>query len=213
MIRDFKKIESSHFMQGIPPTHKDSHLYNFREDAYDKKGTPTFWKSLVRLARVLLEEPEKFPKFVFLCGNPGNGKTHYLVGLYRALVKLLGYSQGDGAAFYTFPALNQEIIAGFKDNIPIRTALQNYTQARFLFLDDFTATERILKPDSMEQTILRDIILDRYDKGFHLITTTNYTSIELLPEMDRMFGAYISSRLHNSKIIQFPSVDLRKVKG
>ena len=210
MVENFKKIETSHFQAGIPITHKDSHLYNF-EDQYGKFGV-AFWPTLIKTAKQLLEDPKNFPKFVFLCGQPGNGKTHYLVGLYRALVRLLGYAQGDGAAFYTFAALNQEIIAGFKENVPIRTAMSNYTQARFLFLDDFTATERILKANSMEQTILRDIILDRYDKGYHLITTANFSSIELLPEMDRMFGNYITSRLHQSKIIQFPSMDFRKIK-
>jgi len=174
-------------------------------------GQPNFWDNLIKLATCLIEDTANFPKFVFLCGQPGNGKTHYLVGLYRALVHLMGYSGGDGAVFHTFPALNAEIIAGFKDNVPIRTALGNYTQSRFLFLDDFTATERILKSESMEQTILRDLILDRYDKGYHLITTTNFSSIELMPEMDRMFGTYIVSRLHKSKVVQFPMIDLRRV--
>ena len=211
MAKDFSKIETSHFLSGIPVTHKDSHLSNF-ENKYEKeRGGKALWGHLLELARVLLEEPKTFPKFTFLCGKPGNGKTHYCVGLYRALVHLLGYAQGGGASFYTFAALNAEIIAGFKENIPIRVAMQNYTQARFLFLDDFTATERILKTNSMEQTLLRDIILDRFDRNLHLITTCNFSSLEILPEIDRMFGDYVVSRLNSSlKVIQFPSVDFRR---
>jgi len=167
---------------------------------------------MISLAKTLLEEPKKFPQFVFLLGQPGNGKTHFLVGLYRALIYQLGYSHGDGAVFYTFGSLNAEIISGFKDNVPIRSAMSGITTARWIFLDDFTASERILKANSLEQTILRDLFLDRYDSGKFLITTSNFTSVELLAEMDRMFGDYIVSRLHASKIIQFPSVDLRKVR-
>ena len=213
MGKDFSKIETSHFLSGIPTTHKDSHLNNFTNQYAKERGGKALWDTLLGVAKQLLEDPKNFPKFVFLCGKPGSGKTHYLVGLYRALVHLLGYSDGDGAAFYTFSALNAEIIAGFADNIPIRTAMANYTQAKFLFLDDFTATERILKANSLEQTIFRDFLLDRHEKGFHLVTTCNFSSLELLPEIDRMFGDYVVSRLGSSNmIIQFPSVDLRKIK-
>ena len=211
MVDEFKKIESSYALSGIPAVHKGSHLFNF-ENKYGKYGTDKFWKTLINLAKTLLEEPKKFPQFVFLVGQPGNGKTHFLVGLYRALIYQLGYSQGDGAAFYTFGSLNAEIIEGFKDNVPIRSAMSGITTARWIFLDDFTASERILKANSLEQTILRDLVLNRYDSDKFLITTSNFTSLELLPEMDRMFGDYIVSRLHESKIIQFPAVDLRKVK-
>jgi DNA replication protein DnaC len=211
MPDSFKKIESSYVLSGIPVTYKDSHLYNF-ENKYDKKYA-AFWNSLVQTATLMLAEPAKFPKFVFLCGTPGNGKTHYLIGLYRALVHQMGYSQGDGASFYTFASLAQEIIAGFAENIPIRTAMATYTQARYLFIDDFTASERILKANSLESTIFRDIVLDRYDKGYHLITSSNFNSIELMSELDKLFGDYVTSRLANSKVIQFPEkVDFRKVR-
>lgn len=206
---DFKKIETSYVITGIPTTHKDSHLTNF-EDKYTK--TTGFYNNLVTLADQLLNKKDKFPKFVFLCGNPGSGKTHYLVGLYRALIHQIGYAQGDGASYYTFTSLAQDIIGGFKDNIPTRTAMAVYTQPKYMFLDDFTASERLLKVDSLEFTIFRDVILDRYDKGYHLIATSNFGSVELLSEIDKLFGGYITSRLANSKIIQFPQIDLRKVK-
>ena len=209
MPDSFKKIESSIVLSGIPAIHKDSHLHNF-ENKYTK--ATTFWRNLVQTAEMLLNEPAKFPQFVFLCGKPGNGKTHYLVGLYRALVHQIGYSLGDGASFHTFASLAQEIIAGFKDNIPIRTAMASYTQAKYMFIDDFTATTRISKIDSLEYTIFKDLILDRYDKGYHLLVSCNLSSVDLLPDITKLFGEHISSRIASAKVIQFPLVDFRMVQ-
>jgi len=209
MTDSFKKIESSYVLSGIPTIHADSHLKNF-ENKYEKYGP--FWQSLVKTANSFLKDPAKAPQFIFLCGEPGNGKTHYLVGLYRALAHQMGYTQGDGAAFYTFSALAQEIIAGFKDNISIRTAMASYTQSQFLFIDDFTATERIKRVDSLEYTVFKDLILDRYDKGAHLIASSNLNSTEILSNFQGLFGDHITSRLGGASIIQFPSIDLRKFK-
>jgi len=209
MPDSFKKIETSYILSGIPVIHKDSHLLNF-ENKYEKCGA--LWTTLVHTANQLLKDPAKFPQFVFLCGPPGNGKTHYLVGLYRAFVHQMGYSLGDGASFYTFASLAQEIIEGFKDNIPIRTAMVSYTQAKYMFIDDLTATARVNKVDSLEHTVLKDIILDRYDKGYHLIASSNINSIDLLPEFDKLYGEHIRSRIASARVIQFPKDDFRKVK-
>jgi DNA replication protein DnaC len=213
MSDEFKKIESSLVLSGIPPSHKDSHLYNF-ENKYDgvKTGRGDFWRSLVQTATLLLKDPSKLPNFIFLCGQPGNGKTHFLVGLYRALVHQMGYTMGDGASFYTYAALAQEIIAGFSDNIPIRTAMTSYTQAKFLFIDDFTATTRIHKVDSLEFTVFKDIILDRHERGYHLIASSNIRSVDFVAEFDKLFGEHVTSRIAGAKLIQFPDIDLRKVK-
>lgn len=212
MSDEFKKIESSMVLAGIPLSHKDSHLYNF-ENRYDgmKTGRADFWRTLVNTALQLLKDPSKLPNYIFLCGQPGNGKTHYLVGLYRALVHQLGYTMGDGASFHTFAALAQEIIAGFQDNIPIRTALASYTQAKFLFIDDLTATMRMYKVDSLEFTVLKDIILDRHERGYYLIASSNLSSLELVSEFEKLFGIHVDSRIAGAKTIQFPNCDFRRV--
>lgn len=210
MSDSFKKIETSYILSGIPAIHKDSHLLNF-ENKYTAKYD-SFWHSLVQTANQLLKDPAKFPQFVFLCGQPGNGKTHYLIGLYRALVHQMGYSLGDGASFYTFASLAQEIIDGFRDNIPIRTAMVSYTQAKYMFIDDFTATTRYTKVDSLEHTVFKDIILDRYDKGYHLIASSNLNSIDILPDFTKYFGEHIASRVAGARVLQFPPLDFRKVK-
>ena len=132
--------------------------------------------------------------------------------MYRALVHKLGYIQGDGVLFVTFANLAQEIISLFKDNIPLRTSISGYTQSKWLFIDDFTSSERMLKEDSLEFNIFRDILIDRYEKGYYIIASSNFSSVDLLGQLDRLFGAYITSRLSESKIIQFPNIDLRRVR-
>ena len=98
----------------------------------------------------------------------------------------------------------------FSEHIPLRTSLQGYTQAKWLFLDDFTSSERVLKENSLEYNIFRDIIIDRYETKHILITSSNLSSLDLIPELDRLFGNYISSRLSESKIVQFPEIDMRR---
>ena len=204
----FKDIKFSNIITGLPPYHYSSDLHNF-EDKYVNKDKK-FYTSLYELTLDILDvEKEKQPRYVFLCGVPGCGKTHYMVGLYKALVCKLGYIQGSGVMFTTFINLAQEIIGMFKDNIPLRTSMQGYTQSQWLFLDDFTSSERVLKEGSLEYNILRDILIERYETRHILITSSNLSSIDLVPELDRLFGSYISSRLSESKIVQFPEIDFR----
>jgi DNA replication protein DnaC len=205
-----KKYPESYTISGIPTYHHSSFLSNF-EDKYKNKNK-AFFPSLSKVMDSILGEIEPRPKYIFLCGTPGCGKTHLLVGLYRSLVGKLGYIQGDGGFFMTFSDLAQEIIGMFKDNIPLRTSLQGYTQAKYLFLDDFTSSERIFKENSLEQNIFRDILIDRYEKGYMLITTSNLNSVDLIPELDRLFGNYITSRVADSLVVQFPDIDLRRVR-
>lgn len=205
----FKDIQSSNIVTGLPAYHYQSTLHNF-EDEYSHRDKK-FYESLKSVTDKLLDiDSQDNPRYVFLCGVPGSGKTHFMVGLYKALVAKLGYIQGEGTMFTTFAGLSQEIIGMFSDNIPLRTSLQGYTQARWLFLDDFTSSERVLKENSLEYNMFRDILIDRYETKRTLITSSNLSSVDLVPELDRLFGNYISSRLSDSKIIQFPEVDMRR---
>ena len=208
----FKDIETSNTISGIPPYHYDSHLHNF-ENRYKHKDTSgLFFKSLYDLTVKILDF-KSTSNYVFLCGSPGCGKTHYMVGLYRALVAKLGYSQGEGTLFTTFSGLSAEIISLFKEDMPLRVGIQGYVQSKWLFLDDFTASERVLKENSLEFNMLRDILLDRYEKGYMAILSCNMRSVELMQEVDKLFGAYVTSRVSsNSDILQFPALDFREKK-
>lgn len=205
----FTNIPSSFTVAGIPAPHYGSYLGNFN-NSYPQRYTE-FYSSLEKLTAIFLEaEVAKCPRYIFFCGTPGSGKTHFMVGLYRAMVEKLGYSQGDGAFFMPFVSLAFEIINTFQQHLPIRSSMVGFTQARWLFLDDFTASERVFKEGSLEFICFRDILLDRYEKSHTLITSSNLNAEDLVPELDRMYGGYITSRLSESLIIQFPPVDLRK---
>lgn len=206
---NFSKIESSPTVFGIPVCHYKSHLSSF-EDKYSDKF---IFEKLEQVVEVVLSaDIANCPRYIVLCGSPGSGKTHFMVGLYRALVQKLGFLQGEGAFFTTFTYLAEEIISLFSQSIPLRTSLATYEQAKWLFVDDFTATERIFKQDSLEFNIFRDILIDRHETNSTLITSCNLSAIDFLSEMDRLFGNYITSRLNGGKIVQFPNVDFRKIR-
>lgn len=208
---EFKSILTSYVSAGIPLIHQNSHLVNF-EDHYASIESG-FYRKIERTTDTLLTlDLKKNKRYVFLCGTPGSGKTHYLVGLYRAMVQKLGYAQGDGVLFTTFPNLASEIIGNFKDDIPMRTALAGYTQAKFLLIDDFTSSERVFKENSLEFNMFRDILLNRYETETTLVTSANLNAPDLLTELDRLFGGYVTSRLSCSEIVQFPELDLRRSK-
>ena len=207
----FKEIPSSLVLSGIPPIHFNSHLSNF-DNKYDKLQKGFFAKLLALTEKMLTLNVSASPKYVFLCGTPGSGKTHFMVGLYRAMIQKLGYSQGDGSLFVSYSVLATEMINAMQENTPLRIVLSGYLQSKWLFLDDITASDRVFKENSLEFQTLRDVLLDRYERNLCLIASSNLNSDDLIPEIDRLFGNYVSSRLSNSVIVQFPAVDFRQLK-
>jgi len=205
----FKELPSSKAISGIPMVHYNSHLYNF-SNIYPRKDQQIF-DNLEKLANDFYTLPIKdMPRYVFLCGTPGSGKSHFLIGLYRMMIAKIGYQSGDGASFSTYSDLAQEMISLFKDKIPLRLGMLAYLQSRWLFLDDFTSSERVLKEDSLEHNMLRDILIDRYDKQYCLVISSNLMAEDLMAELNRLFGAYIMSRVSDSMVIQFPCTDFRR---
>src|SRR3989304_4974232 len=116
MKKDFKHIETSFVNSGIPAYHTNSFLSNFDHKYKNIDKQDKFYNSLIELTESVLSNEKQLPKYIFLCGTPGSGKTHFMVGLYRALIHNIGYVQGDGALFITFANMAQEIISLFKDN-------------------------------------------------------------------------------------------------
>lgn len=205
----FKNLPSSLFTFDIPKSHQYSHLHNF-ENLY-KESTDEFWKDLGDITKKLLDmDSLKTPKFVFLCGTPGSGKTHIAVGLYRAMVEKIGFASGGGVLFKPFMSMVADIISGFSENIPTRDALALYTKNKWLFLDDFSSSEKVFIKDSFEYQLFRDIALNRWDSGGTLITSTNLEADALNRQFHGVFGEYVMSRLSDSFVINFPDQDLRK---
>ena len=208
---DFSKLPSSLYTLNIPRQHWLSHLSNF-ENRYDRYDKELFGKLQGIVETLLTFDMDKCPRFVFMCGKPGSGKTHFNVGLYRALLQKKGYAAGDGVLFIEYREMVSEIIAGFDEKIPVRTALHAWMRPRIVILDDVTSNERLLKEGSMEQTLLRDILIERYESKGVLVISSNLSWKELVHEFDRLFGDYISSRIADSVVIEFPNVDFRRKK-
>jgi DNA replication protein DnaC len=215
-LKYFKTLPSSFYTFGIPKAHYASHLYNF-VNPYTEDNDVFWVKIRETTERFMTLDTAACPRFLFLCGCPGSGKTHYAVGLYRAMLKQRGLGSGGGGVFFTsFMSMVKNIIHNLnlpeEERIPIRVSLEAYLADRWLFLDDFTSSERVFKQDSMEFRLLRDIVINRWDSERTLITSSNLEAGILKDKLKEMFGDYLVSRISDSIILQFPDDDLRQRK-
>jgi DNA replication protein DnaC len=194
---------------GIPKAHYNNSLENF-ENYYTKE----FYEDLEKIALQVIEEKFKH-NYLILCGSPGSGKTHFLVGVYKAITGKLGYLHGDGALFICFGDMMREIIERFgKEAHSMRELIVEYWSAHYLFLDDITSTERVFKQDSMEFQCFRDTLINRWDENKILLFTSNFNHEDLIKFVTTSYGTYVASRVVSSaKIIEFPRKDFRFEKN
>lgn len=201
-------FESVPVLTGVQPDHYDSHLHNF-EARYDEK---LFQKLLTAADQIINDKFEQ--RYLFLCGSPGSGKTHFLVGLFRARVaKDKGVMGSNFAVYIQFLSLITEIIEGFQQTHSTRIGLLPYLTPRFLFMDDISKSEKIVDPVKMEFQVLKDILLDRFENKRVLVSTTNFSSSELKRMIRSAFGEYVASRIESTgDFIDFPKQDFRRSK-
>ena len=194
---------------GIPKVHQANSLEN-----YENYYTKDFYDELEKVALQVVEGKFKH-NYLILCGSPGSGKSHFLVGLYKALVGKLGYIHGDGALFITFSDFMTEMIIRFgKEVHSMRELLIDYWSASWLFLDDVTSTERVFKNESMENTVFRDTLIERWDTQKCLAFTSNFSKEDLIKFITNSYGQYVASRVVSSAtIIEFPKKDFRFAKN
>lgn len=199
------KYPAFNTVTGIPKVHQANSLANF-----DNYYTKSFYEDLEKVALQIVEGKFKH-NYLILCGSPGSGKSHYLVGLYKALVGKLGYIHGDGALFISFGEMMSEMIVRFGDTAhSTRELLIEYWSSKYLFLDDITSTERVFKSDSMENTIFRDTLIERWDANKVLLFTSNFSREDLIKFITTSYGQYVASRVVSSAyIVEFPKKDFR----
>ena len=193
-------------LTGIQKDHARSLLGNF-----DDRYAPEFYKTLMDLVALVIED--KFEKkFLFLTGNPGSGKTHFLVGLFRSKVMSdQGVMGADHSLYLPFATMITEIISSFKDTPSTRTSLAKYLGVKWLFIDDISRGERTIDPDRIEGQCFRDILLDRFENNKFLVCTSNYSKKELLRMISGVFGAYVHSRVVSASVfIEFNTKDFRR---
>ena len=191
---------------GIQPDHWGSRLSNFT-DRYPSG----FYKELTALAEKIVKGTLE-QKYVFLTGKAGSGKTHFLVGCFRARVLAdEGVMGADHALYLPFSGLINEIISGFPETHSSRVGLAQYLTVKYLFLDDISRGEKVINPDKMESQILHDILLDRYEVNRHLICSSNFDPRTLRRLIKTIWGEYALSRVDASSVfVEFPDKDLRQ---
>lgn len=200
------EIQGLKILTGIQPDHYRSLLMSFENryegDTYD---------ILTGIAKRVLEDTLD-KRFIFLCGTPGCGKTHFLVGLFRARVlKDSGVMGGEYSLYIQFPALITEIIDSFSDTPSTRVSLIKYFAIKYLFIDDISKGERVLDSEKIEGQVFREILLDRYESNKFLVATSNYTATEMKRMVRSVHGDYVLSRLESSSIfVEFPKGDFRR---
>jgi DNA replication protein DnaC len=204
--KKFLNYESVEVLTGIQPDHHRSHLNNF-EDRYEGK----LFGILDAIASDVIEG-KIAKRFIMLCGTPGCGKTHFLVGLFRAKVcKDTGLMGAEHSTYIQFPTLITDIIEGFSYSHSTRVGLMPYLAPKYLFIDDVSKGERVLDKDKMESQVFREILIDRFENKKVLIATSNYSASELKRMVLGTFGDYVLSRLDSSGLfVEFPKLDFRK---
>lgn len=193
-------------LTGIQQDHWKSSFANYDISKYDV--------ALQSKLRIITQQlfAETLPsRFILLTGAAGSGKSHCLVSLFRMMVaKNHGVFGADAALYLQFPKLIQEIIEGFKDKVNTRTALQTYFDARYLFIDDFSKSERVMDPTKIEGQVLYELLMDRFESAKTLIATTNYKYDDFCRMLKSVYGGHVESRVRSScHVVEFPNMDIR----
>ncbi len=207
---DLRKIPCSMVNSGVQPDHYMSDFSTFN-DVYE--GHPVY-EQLTNLAFDFLDGTIN-ARYIFLIGNPGCGKSMFLVCLFRAMVKRMGGLMGAGGVFYyQFARLINEIIEDLEQTKSTRKSLmRKILPIKYLFVDDFSTHSQIHDPNKMENIVFREILFDRYEHNKCLIATCNFTKSQLKQMVKNTYGDYMVSRIFSSAIfIEFPKVDIRQQK-
>jgi len=199
-------IRGLHVLSGIQRDHWNSTLEGF-EDRYEDG----LYKELTVLAISIIGNALN-KNFIFLTGAPGSGKTHFLVGLFRAKVLAdEGVMGTEHALYMPFANMITEIIEGLQETHSTRMGLAKYLPVRYLFIDDISRGERVINPEKIEGQVFREVLLDRFENRKYVVCTSNYTPVELRRMIKAVFGAYVLSRVESSSLfVEFPNKDFRK---
>ena len=199
-------IKSLKVLSNIQRDHWESTLETF-ENRYEDG----LYKQLTEVAKAIIADTLG-RQFVFLTGAPGSGKTHMLVGLFRAKVLAdEGVMGTEHSLYMPFANMITEIIEGLQETHSTRMGLAKYLPVRYLFIDDISRGERVINPEKIEGQVFREVLLDRFENRKYVVCTSNYTPVELRRMIKAVFGSYVLSRVESSSIfIEFPNKDFRK---
>lgn len=155
------------------------------------------------LGRRWLKAPVKPSLYIY--GEPGSGKTYFMVALFRHYVEL-----GKHAIFIKSEDMDRELLQASLGKLTNTMGysvsevelLERYSEVACLFIDDF-GTER--DNDRIKQQY-GTIIDRRVGDELPTILTSNLSIEALQPWL----GSRICSRLQVGYQLEFPPIDLRK---
>jgi DNA replication protein DnaC len=171
----------------IPDSHKDCTLENFN------------WKGFDKLKEAIDEFVQgKLQKGLLLIGNPGVGKTHLMIGVYK---KFREMGKFDGSELIFVPW--HELVSSVRGLMEFRVIPEDGVDkilAEIPIIDDIKPTQ-----GNVEVAVLRRVIENIYDKGKLGMLSTNAEDVEDLMQRWTL-PDYWASRL-------FSRFDVVKVKG
>jgi len=205
-IHNEKRNNPESYMYGIPKKYLSYSFDSFDGGEGVKKICNDFIKKYERNTDGLTDFGlVNYPGSLLFTGQPGCGKTHIAISIYRELIQ-----QGkDGwTNFITVPEFLLKIRNSFNlrdredDNETEEQIIKEYATVELLLLDDL-GTEK-----TSEFTIQSlYLLLDRRNRELRpTIITTNLS----LQEIEEKLDARIASRLSEMKIIKMNMPDYRK---
>lgn len=154
-------------------------------------------KSLQPIAEKFLET--SFP--LMLYGEPGTGKTYFMLCLIREILETQGYKR-DYFRFISAMDLDDRITYDFKTFGSAKYFIEQLIDEHFLFIDDFG----IEKSKDQAERNYYQVLDNRLGNQKTTLISTNLKEEEVL----NIYGARIHSRLKQCITLHFKGEDYRK---
>ena len=179
----------------VPDSHIKCSLDNFNWSKNPKI------ESIVK--KCLLNET---PWGLFLYGDPGIGKTHILVGMFKSFVDK-GFSIGLDVMYVQWSALITEINGGLSRGILPELIVDRITGVKVLIIDDVRPSGGRVWND-----VLKGIVEKMYDKQGKLIFSANVEGIKDMVSKWNLEDYWISRLKSEVKFVNMMGQDKRKLR-
>lgn len=162
------------------------------------------WTKKEKLRKVIEDVIEgKSKKGLLLIGNPGVGKTHLMVGIFRALLEKGGLI-GVDVWYESWAGLIQELVTDIGTGVTLENVVDRVLSSNVVLLDD-------VKPAAGKiwEDILRKVIVKVYEEERVAVLSTNASSLDELIAVWKLEDYYISRILERFSIIEVVGKDRR----
>lgn len=186
---------------GIPSSHYDCTLKNFKWDREKDRVKEGFFEYLRELEAFIGGDtpPSEHPPNLILVGQPGNGKTHLTVGLYRWAVARTDTMR---SVWLDVSEFCDEVKRSYDGGGEDPWEKVRYIDT-LLVLDDLFGRERT--PHEI-QHVINPLIGKAYNSRVSLVTTTNYER----PQIANFLHDHEMSRLEsNGRMLKLKGPDRR----